>query len=90
MLAGSALGGAFAAESWRTAFLCACDGIVQLPGILVDSIFTAAGIVTIPAMLIFSIGFVRSEWPRWTVLVITLLMEWNVYSTMSSSSHWLF
>jgi hypothetical protein len=55
----------------------------MLPMLALVSLFTPVGIVTIPATLIFTICFVRSQWPLGLVLIVAVLVAWNVNSVLS-------
>jgi len=74
VLAGAAAGGVTAQRS--LAGLVA--GLIHLP----LSVLYGPGFVILPVTIIFTIIFVRSEWPLWTVCFVSALMWWNMHNTV--------
>ena len=76
---GAFLGGVTALRSWEGG----CWAFSELDTLFVTSIFSSAGIITLPATLLFACVFARFEWPLRTVLLATLLIWWNTHRAVS-------
>lgn len=75
---GAYLGGLSATHSW----LNGLAGLLQIHTLAFNSIFFSVGIIALPATVLFAVLFVRSQWPLWTVVIVTLLMWWNTHKTL--------
>jgi len=73
--------------SAERAFSGAWDALTSFPAWSAFSFFFGVGFVAFPAALIFSIMFIRSEWPLWTVFAVTLLVWWNFHKTIHWAEH---
>ncbi len=50
------------------------------------SFFFGVGMIAFPAAFLFTLLFIRYEWPLWTVVTVVLLLWWNSHKTL----HYIF
>ncbi len=78
VLAGSMLGGLTATRTWSGLWV----GVIGLPGLSLASLLYGPGLIILPALLIYAIVSIRSEWPLWLSLLFIPLMWWNIHKTI--------
>lgn len=77
-LVGAMLGGVSATRSLGGLLM----GVFFLPLWSLFSIFYGAGLFVFPALLIYTIASVRFEWPLRLTSLCSLLMWWNIHTTI--------
>ncbi len=76
MVLGSLLASFTATESWSDMLSC-------IPPVTwFWSLFSGHGFIVLPGILVFSILFVRLQWPLLLVLLVTAVMWWDGHGTI--------
>lgn len=78
MLAGCMLGGLTAMRSFEGLWI----GLSGFAWLGLSSLFSGPGFLVFPLLFIFTLVFVRLEWPLWLTVVCTVLMWWNIHRTV--------
>lgn len=78
MVIGTVLAAMTASESMADAV----SSVIGLPWTWVASCLSSYGFFVFPAILVFSIAYIRLEWPHWPVLIVIAVMWWNIHGTI--------
>ncbi len=81
MLASLSLGTALAYKSFAGLYL----GIVEIHWVLIGSLFFSLGFIVFPATLIFTVLFIRYEWPIRTLILPALAFVYVSYDSTDFS-----